>query len=231
MKIKPAGFYVLIDMDVVEETSEGGIILNNDLVKKEQAACQFGVITAFGPAAFKGFPGCDGPEDWGVAVGDRVEYRRYEGMRSNHPDAENFRYIPDSHIIGVIKDDSDDEIKAAHKALLLGEGEIIFDGVTISQMDGQAKAFDHNYIPYVTYAWGDKQATSQELEGYLCRSILGAARLAACTKPEGEAVGNRPVSIVWRRKIGISDPDENGVMVISARCSIYTEEVTINQSE
>jgi co-chaperonin GroES (HSP10) len=104
MKIKPAGFYVLLEMDNVESVSEGGIILNTKEVAREQDACQFGIVRAFGPAAYKGFPGCDGPNDWGVTVGDRVEYRRYEGMRSNHEEAENMRYIPDSHIIGVISE-------------------------------------------------------------------------------------------------------------------------------
>ncbi len=106
MKIKPLGFYVLVEVDVVEEVSAGGIILGN--VKREQEACEFGVIRAIGPVAYAGFPGCeDGKaEAWGVKVGDKVEYRRYEGKLSNHPDMENHRYIPDSHIIGVINEEA-----------------------------------------------------------------------------------------------------------------------------
>lgn len=102
--ISPKGFYVLVEMDKIEEVSEGGIILNSKEVSKEQDACKFGTIRAFGPACYKGFPGCEGPEDWGVKVGDRVEYRQYEGMRSSHPKAEDFRYIPDSHIIGSVSE-------------------------------------------------------------------------------------------------------------------------------
>lgn len=102
--IKPLGFYVLIEMDVVENISEGGIILGN--VEREQAACEFGTIADIGPTAYSGFPGCEdgGSEAWGVKIGDRVEYRRYEGKRSSIPEMENYRYIPDSHIIGVIND-------------------------------------------------------------------------------------------------------------------------------
>ena len=102
--IKPLGFYVLIEMDVVENVSDGGIILGN--VDREQAACEFGIVKDIGPTAYKGFAGCEdsGAEGWGVAIGDRVEYRRYEGKRSEAEGMENYRYIPDSHIIGVVSD-------------------------------------------------------------------------------------------------------------------------------
>jgi len=105
MKIKPAGFYVLIRMDTIEDLSEGGIYMGDKQTRKEQEACEFGVIVAFGPAAYKGFPGCEGPHDWGVEVGDKIEYRRYEGKMSSLESQDNFRYIPDSHIIGVISDE------------------------------------------------------------------------------------------------------------------------------
>lgn len=103
--IKPLGFYVLVKMDVVENVSAGGILLGN--VDREQDACEFGVVEAIGPAAYVGFPGCEetGAEGWGVKVGDKVEYRRYEGKRSGVKDMDQFRYIPDSHIIGVVSDE------------------------------------------------------------------------------------------------------------------------------
>lgn len=104
MKIKPLGFYVLVEVDVVEKTTASGIIIGD--VTRDQEACEFGIVKELGPTAYAGFPGCEekGAEAWGVKVGDRVEYRRYEGKLSNHPDMENHRYIPDSHIIGVIND-------------------------------------------------------------------------------------------------------------------------------
>ena len=102
MKIKPLGFYVLVEMDTIESVSDGGIVIPKNTVIKEQDGCDFGTVRAIGPVAYAGLPGCASAEDWGVKVGDRVEYRRYEGKRSNAPDMENFRYIPDSHIVGVI---------------------------------------------------------------------------------------------------------------------------------
>ena len=126
MKIKPLGFYVLIEMESVEEVSAGGIILNKDLVNKEQDATDVGYVRAIGPTAYHGYPGCDlndssipltavESEDgmtsatphgcWGLEVGQKIEYRKFEGKKSAVKDHENYRYIPDSHIIGAIDDE------------------------------------------------------------------------------------------------------------------------------
>jgi len=118
MKIKPLGFYVLVEVDEVESVSAGGIFLGD--VKREQEGCEFGIVRGVGPVAYAGLPGCErdhakyalerpqfqaedfGYLAWGFDIGDKVEYRRYEGKLSNHPDMKNFRYIPDSHIIGLV---------------------------------------------------------------------------------------------------------------------------------
>ena len=122
MKIKPLGFYVLIEMELVEETSAGGIILDRDLVSKEQDATDTGYVRAIGPTAYAGYPGCETemldengimrkipalkPYDaWGLELGQKIEYRKFEGKKSSAKGYENYRYIPDSHIIGVIEDD------------------------------------------------------------------------------------------------------------------------------
>ena len=113
MKIKPLGFYVLIEMEEVGKVSEGGIVLPEDLIKKEQDAADVGYVRAIGPTAFSGYPGCEDRQDivgfkphhaWGLEVGQKVEYRKFEGKRSSQRDYENFRYLPDSHIIGVVDD-------------------------------------------------------------------------------------------------------------------------------
>ena len=112
MKIRPLGFYILIEVDKVENISEGGIVLPDSLINKEQSACEFGTIVAIGPTAFAGMPGCEydpdnkrkiwGAEAWGLKIGDRVEYRRYEGKVSSVEGEENMRYVPDTQIIGGI---------------------------------------------------------------------------------------------------------------------------------
>jgi len=126
MKIKPLGFYVLVEMEVVEEVSAGGIILDRDLVNKEQDATDTGFVRAIGPTAYAGYPGCELTEGsgpltavealsgmtsasphgcWGLELGQKIEYRKFEGKKSSVKGHENYRYIPDSHIIGVIEDE------------------------------------------------------------------------------------------------------------------------------
>ena len=122
MKIKPLGFYVLIEMEEVEAVSEGGIIMPGDLIAKEQDATDVGYVRAIGPTAYVGYPGCDKQVDkdnelggwdkvdvppsdcWGLEIGQKIEYRRFEGKKSAAPGYDNYRYIPDSHIIGVMED-------------------------------------------------------------------------------------------------------------------------------
>ncbi len=114
--IEPLGFYVLIEMIKIEEKSSGGIVLQSNDVKREQDGCDIGYVRALGNTAFRAFPGCDGSayppghkffdmaphQIWGIEVGDKVEYRRYEGKLSGVKDVKNMRYIPDTQIIGKV---------------------------------------------------------------------------------------------------------------------------------
>lgn len=121
MKIKPLGFYVLIEVEVFEEVTKGGIILDRNMVDKEQDATSIGFVRAIGPTAYDGYPGCDKEsstqtqigceiqpmppsECWGLEIGQKVEYRKFEGKKSAAKGYENYRYIPDSHIIGAIEE-------------------------------------------------------------------------------------------------------------------------------
>ncbi len=112
MKIKPAGYFVLVDVTPVKSVSEGGIILSGDTVMKEQMAEETGTIVAFGPTCFVGMRGVDDAlahgsayKQWGLDVGNKVEFKRFEGKKSYVKGHENYRYIPDTHIIGVIADE------------------------------------------------------------------------------------------------------------------------------
>ena len=60
--IKPLGNFVLIEASKIESVSEGGIILQDDMVSKEQAVEQKGTIIAFGHTAFKRWKGCESPK-------------------------------------------------------------------------------------------------------------------------------------------------------------------------
>ena len=62
MKIKPLGFYVLLELVEVEQVTPGGILLPEDLISKEQDATSVGYVRAIGPTAFAGYPGCEDPK-------------------------------------------------------------------------------------------------------------------------------------------------------------------------
>ena len=75
MPIKPVLHRILIKLDGVEEVTKGGIIIANDLIKKERKAVEKGTVVAIGETAFKDY---GGDEDT-VKVGDRVLIAQYSG--------------------------------------------------------------------------------------------------------------------------------------------------------
>ncbi len=109
--VKPLGHHVLIEIVPVQFKSAGGIILSTDSEqKREHKGRDIAKIIAFGPTAYKGFEGCNSPDDWGVKVGDTVELSgRYDGKfsRASEYDKEysSLRYVNDSDIIGVFSDE------------------------------------------------------------------------------------------------------------------------------
>ena len=116
--LKPLGFYVLVKVEKVEQLTESGIYLaSDDLLSREQEANSKGWILAFGPTCYRGFAGhgddgmCDGPSDWGLEVGDYVEFQSYNGIlsafenigESSNKRQKTLRIIPDSNIICKVK--------------------------------------------------------------------------------------------------------------------------------
>jgi len=101
--MKPLGYYVLIEIEDVEEVTPGGIVMPKGLTEKEQLVDQIGIVKAIGPTAFMGYPGCDvgsPAEAWGIQVGDKVLFEKYAGEYSKD---DSFRLVPDSKIIGLIE--------------------------------------------------------------------------------------------------------------------------------
>lgn len=104
MNIRPCGFQVIIEMEEVEKQSDTGIILQTKKeYEREQNGHDVGRVIAFGPLAFKGFASCETPEDWGVSVGDLVEFKRYDGKIPRHDSEMKYRCINDSDILMVIE--------------------------------------------------------------------------------------------------------------------------------
>lgn len=109
MNIKPTGYYILVEVEVVSETIEEGnlqgfILHSPENQKREQTGNDTGTVIAIGPQAHVGFDGCTGKtakaraKQWGYEVGDTVEFTRYEGKLIEDT---NYRLIPDDKIIAV----------------------------------------------------------------------------------------------------------------------------------
>ena len=109
MKIKPCGFQVLVEVEVMPEKSESGIILKTKKAfDREQEGHDVGHIVAFGKQCFKGFAECETPNDWceGLAIGSLVEFRRYDGKIPRHDEEGKYRCINDSDILMVIDNET-----------------------------------------------------------------------------------------------------------------------------
>ena len=112
MKYKPTGYRVLIQMDEVEQQVKDGVLKGFQLQsdkehEREEAGHCIGKIIAFGPTAFLGYEGCkpdSAPKDWGVEVGDMVEFNRYDGKIPLHDEKKEFRLVNDSDILMVVTD-------------------------------------------------------------------------------------------------------------------------------
>ena len=100
--INPTGYFVLIETDEPEVKSNGGIVLATaEIADRMDEAVSTGHIKAFGPMALKGLScGCNSPEDWGVKIGDKVEFLSYDGKRPQAAGRKTkLRLITDQHII------------------------------------------------------------------------------------------------------------------------------------
>lgn len=116
--IRPLGFYVLIKMEKVEQAVKmkdvdgqeiDFQIMSDDELKREQGAYSKGWVLAFGPTAYAGYAGhgedgmCANPGDWGVEVGDYVEFQSYNGILSAFDSTKTLRIVPDSNIVSKVR--------------------------------------------------------------------------------------------------------------------------------
>lgn len=110
MKTNPGakGFFVLIELDKVEETTKSGIVVHSKTShEREQRGHHRGTIIKFGNLAFAGYSGIDSELDvheraaqWGVKIGDEVEVGRYAGEMIQKEGIDRFMLVPDQKIMG-----------------------------------------------------------------------------------------------------------------------------------
>jgi len=96
-KILPCEFKVLIEPEIVEEKTAGGIILAPITKDKEQMAQVRGVLIAIGGNAF---------EDWKdrPKVGDKVYFGKYAGYIVKGNDGKEYRLCNDKDICAIIEE-------------------------------------------------------------------------------------------------------------------------------
>jgi len=93
---KVTGAHVLIKMIEPETKSEGGIVFLVD--ERDQEAMVLGVVINFGPTALVGYELPEGQvtrnsEDFGVSVGDFVEYDRHMGSLLSYKQFKGYRVL------------------------------------------------------------------------------------------------------------------------------------------
>lgn len=97
---KPQGYKILIELPVVQEKTQGGIILPDKLKGEEQVASIIGRVVALGPEAYKD----EGRTSYSwCKEGDWVIFRSYSGTRFKVGDTE-FRLINDDTVEAVVDD-------------------------------------------------------------------------------------------------------------------------------
>lgn len=95
---RPAGHYVMVKPDPVEEISAGGIVVTTEGGKKKEELAQAeGTLVAIGINAWKSF---DDGDPW-AKVGDRVLYPKYGGRDYKDKKGNYFKILIDSDIVGV----------------------------------------------------------------------------------------------------------------------------------
>lgn len=96
--LSPVGYNVLVALDVVEETTAGGIIIPTKHREREDSASERGRIISASPMAFKGgdWEGIPAP-----APGSVVLFQRYAGTEMEGDDKRKYRLVADTDLKGV----------------------------------------------------------------------------------------------------------------------------------
>jgi co-chaperonin GroES (HSP10) len=107
--INPCGHYVLVKPEVIEKVSEGGIVLPDDMLNRENTAKVRGTLVAIGKSAWKAF---DDGEPW-AKVGDRVYFKRHvsdkiedESDINEHGEPQVYFLMSDDNVLAIIEEQS-----------------------------------------------------------------------------------------------------------------------------
>jgi len=99
---KPSGYRILVAIPEIRETTEGGIVKPDSVLKQEEVSTMVVQVVDMGPDAYADedrFP--NGPY---CKIGDFVLIRAYSGTRFKIHGREVFRVINDDSVEAVVED-------------------------------------------------------------------------------------------------------------------------------
>lgn len=113
--IHPKGFALLVKPLEIEEKTQGGIVIAQSTLDKEQAAQAQGVLIDKGSFAWN-----DEPEPR-ANMGEMVVFSRYKGEVLTGNDGDSYRIINDKDVIAVIDNPLDPQLKVRDRSGLDGK--------------------------------------------------------------------------------------------------------------
>jgi len=102
--LTPLEFFVVVELDPLEERTKGGIILPTQVSDKDKLATQEGTLVAVSPHAFSYADGW--PEGAMPKVGQRVLFKRYAGAlheRETGGVKRTYRLLNDKDLIAIVE--------------------------------------------------------------------------------------------------------------------------------
>lgn len=108
--IKPTGHHLLVEVEKVEEKSEGGIITTCDenQLKREFHGKTVGIVVAIGPMCWKAYD-YDKPgwKEW-CKVGDKIEFTSNTSKLIEDDDGNQLFLMVDENVLAVHEEDKDE---------------------------------------------------------------------------------------------------------------------------
>jgi co-chaperonin GroES (HSP10) len=109
-KLKPLGYQVMVEMDVLEEEKIGSIYIPTKSKNMFDDACEKGTVLELGPLAYKGIANGQSQEPW-VKPGDRVYVKMYGGRRFKYKSGKVIRMVNDEDLnVLIVDEDLEDKL-------------------------------------------------------------------------------------------------------------------------
>ena len=97
--IKPVLHRILVQLEDIDEVTEGGIIIAKELIKKERKAVEKGTVIAIVETSFEAYGG----SKYTVKVGDKVLIAQYSGKDVDKE--KNIVVVNDEDILVIFSED------------------------------------------------------------------------------------------------------------------------------